>query len=122
MAFAIVLSSFKFGNTVIPFKGEVKLTPGGSVYENQIHHVGGGRVINIPVGSTGEARIMEVTATMTKDLAKLIKEHYNNGGVPKYNTITHDGTIYKNCFFPKDCRAAIGSDVTLMFTILDYNA
>ena len=121
MAFAIVLSSFKFGNKVIPFKGEVKFTPGGLVMENQVHHVGGGRVDNQPVGSGLEARTMEVTATMTKDLAKLIKEYWNNG-VVKYNTITHDNKIYKNCFFPKDCTATIGSDVTLMFTILDYNS
>ena len=121
MAFGVVLSFFKFGNTVIPFKGEVKFTPGGVVKENQVHHVGGGRVVNIPVGSTGEARTMEVTATMTEDLEKLIKKYYNNG-VFKYDTITHDNKIYKNCFFPKDCRAAIGSDATLIFTILDYNS
>lgn len=121
MAFPIVLSSFKFGNKVINFKGEVKYTPGGLVYENQIHHVGGGRVDNQPVGSTGEARIMEVTATMTKDLASLIKKYWNNAS-PVMDTITHDGKIYKNCFFSKDCTATIGSDVTLMFTILDYNA
>jgi hypothetical protein len=121
MAFPTVFSSFKFGNKVIQFKGEIKYTPGGLVYENQLHHIGGARVENIPVGSGLEPRTMEVTATMTKDLAKLIKEYWNNG-VVKYNTITHDGKIYKNCFFSKDCTATIGSDVTLMFTILDYNA
>ena len=83
--------------------------------------IGGARVDNQPVGSGLEARTMEVTATMTKDLAKLIKEYWNNG-VVKYDTITHDSKIYKNCFFSKDCTATIGSDTTLMFTILDYNA
>ena len=120
MAFAIVLSSFKFGNKVIPFKGEVKIIPGGVEYEYQVHHEGGARVENFPVASGLQGRKAEVTATMTKDLASLIKQFWNNG-VSKPTTITHDGNIYKNCFLYKDCRVSIGSDVTLMFTILDYN-
>jgi len=121
MALPIVISSIFWGKKLINFKGEVKVLPGGLVYANQLHHVGGGRVTNIPVGSEIEARTIEITDTLTKDLHDTIKKYWNNGATV-LDTISHDGKIYKQCFLSKDCTGTIGSDVTIMWTILDFNA